>query len=328
VPTNHDNFLFNNSNSMNTCIIGGHGFIGTHLVEELRKTGRDITIVSRGKTEFSNVTNVQVESVFNKNLEALIPEMDEIVCLAYATKPKTSFDNPIKDIEENLAQTVHLFEIASKSKRLKKIIYVSSGGAIYGHTDDELITEDHATKPISPYGITKMAIEHYAHLYYTLYRLPIVIVRPSNAYGPGQMAKEGQGFIAYALQSVLRKQPIEIFGKEGTIRDYIYVTDLAKALQACLEKGTAGATYNAGLQHGYSNLDIVNVIKEITEEKGYEVTVKHTEARPFDVNRNVLNTSKIKSETGWEPKISIEEGLRTTLNWLSELKARNNDIYS
>jgi len=311
---------------MNTCVIGGNGFIGKYLVNELLSTDRNITIVSRSIVEEPKVQSLQVETLFNKNLEALIPEMDEIVCLAYATKPKTSFDNPIKDIEENLAQTVHLFELAAKSKRLKKIIYVSSGGAIYGHTDDELIEEDHATKPISPYGITKMAIEHYAHLYYTLYNLPVVIVRPSNAYGLGQLAKEGQGFIAYALQSVLQKRPIEIFGKEGTIRDYVYVTDLAKALHACLEKGKSGSTYNVGLQHGYSNLQIVNLIKKISEEKGFTVTARHTAARPFDVNRNVLNTARIKADTGWVPRILIEEGLRATWNWLYEVEVKIKDI--
>lgn len=301
---------------MNTCIIGGNGFIGKHFANELRFTGRSITIVSRSKFELSGVKCLQAENMFDEKVEALLEDMDEIVCLAYATKPKTSFDNPVKDIEENLAQTVHLFDLSAKSKRVKKVIYVSSGGTIYGHTNAELIDENHNAKPISPYGITKLAIEHYAHLFFTLYSLPVVVVRPSNAYGPGQMAKEGQGFIAYALESVLHRRPVNIFGTDGTIRDYIYVTDLAKALIACLENGRPGATYNIGSQQGYSNFDIVNLIKGIAEIKGYDITTSHTDPRPFDVNRNVLSTAKLRFDTGWVPLVSIKDGLSTTWNYL------------
>src|SRR5664279_1326451 len=134
---------------MNTCIIGGNGFIGKHLIRELIPTGRNITVVGRKSFEKDTLPQLQIESLFDKKLEALINKnINEVICLAYATKPKTSFDNPIMDIEENLAQTLHLFEIISKAKQVKKIIYISSGGAIYGNTQDNLISEKHLTNPI------------------------------------------------------------------------------------------------------------------------------------------------------------------------------------
>lgn len=298
---------------MNVCVIGGNGFIGQHLVSELMASNRHVLVAGREDVAQPGVENLKVETMFDRSLEKYIcQEADEVVCLAYATKPKTSFDNPIKDIEENLAQTVHLFELIAKTSRIRKVVYVSSGGAIYGNTDQEIITEEHATRPISPYGITKLAIEHYAYLYHELNRLPVVIARPSNAYGPGQLAKEGQGFIAYAMQAILHHKPVEIFGQQGTVRDYVYVTDVAKALTACLDKGKDGETYNIGIQQGYTNLEIVEMLKTIVTPSGFEVAVNHGSERPFDVKRNVLSIEKIKQHTGWQPRVSFYEGLKKT----------------
>jgi UDP-glucose 4-epimerase len=303
---------------LKTCVIGGNGFLGKHFIYELQKSKRDITVVSRSRVDMPNIKSLQVQSLFDSKLEEFISnEVDEVVCLAYATKPKTSFDNPIKDIEENLAQTVHLFKLIANNKRIRKVVYVSSGGAVYGNTNMEMISEDHVTKPISPYGITKLAIEHYANLYHVLYGLPIVIARPANAYGPEQVAKEGQGFIAYAIQAILQNKPVEIFGQKGTIRDYVYVTDVAKALLACLDKGVNGEVYNIGMQQGYTNLEIVEMLQEIVKPSGFRVTINHGSERPFDVKRNVLNIEKIKLDTSWQPSISFYDGLKKTWDTFS-----------
>lgn len=311
---------------MNTCIIGGNGFIGLHLICELKRTKRKLTIVSRSDINITGVEHIQVSNLFDPILEKFIVEKaDEIIFLAYATKPKTSFDDPIKDLETNLPETVHIFELAAKVKRLKKVLYVSSGGAIYGNTDQLFIDENHITKPISPYGITKMAIEHYAHLFFTIHHLPITIVRPSNAYGPGQMAKGGQGFIAYAMQAILKQEAVEIFGEHGTVRDYIYIEDLARALHACLENGKPGSTYNAGTQMGFSNIDIINILRGIAAEDEYTIYSTHKPVRPFDVNRNVLNINKIKSDTEWRPQVNIQEGLKITWQWFCEIQKHSTD---
>lgn len=303
---------------MTSCIIGGSGFIGRHLIRELLDSGRKVISVGRNNFILDNIVHIQVRTLFDEKIREIIDAgVDEIIYLAYATKPKTSFDNPVRDIEENLAQAIHLFEMVSKTKSVKKLVYVSSGGTIYGNTDDDLIREDHSKKPISPYGITKLTIEQFAYMFFEIYNLPVIIVRPSNAYGIGQVAKEGQGFIAYAMQSILQNNPINIYGKSGTIRDYIYVSDIAKAIRSCLEKARPGSTYNVGSQTGYSNIQIADLLKGIVNTQKYPVTVKHSESRPFDVNKNILDTTAIQRDTGWKPLITINEGLTITWEWLN-----------
>jgi UDP-glucose 4-epimerase len=304
---------------MTSCIIGGSGFIGRHLIQELIATGRKVISIGRSNFQEAHVQHIQVRTLFDKKMQELLENgVDEIIYLAYATKPKTSFDHPIRDIEENLPQAVHLFEIVSKIKSIQKIVYVSSGGTVYGNTDDELIAEDHSKKPISPYGITKLTIEQFANMFCEIYGLPVVIVRPSNAYGIGQLAREGQGFIAYAMKAVLHNQPIHIYGPSGTIRDYIYVSDIAKAIRSCLDSAGAGTTFNVGSGQGYSNLEIVQALQTIVEQDKYSITVTHGDARPFDVNRNVLDTSAISQALGWQPTIPLQKGLSLMWEWASQ----------
>ena len=303
---------------MNSLIIGGTGFIGKYLVEELLASGRKVITVSRHNFEYNKVEHHLVETLFDKKIEKILNSgIDEVVYLAYATKPKTSFDNPVRDIEENLAQTVHLFESVYKIKSIKRIIYVSSGGTVYGNSNSNAISENHAQNPISPYGITKLTIEHFAKMFFKIYDLPVIIVRPSNAYGIGQAAKEGQGFIAYAMHSILHDKPINIYGEQGTIRDYIYVSDVAKAIRFSLDKAQCGNTYNIGSGTGYSNSEIINLIDKVIGKK-YTVKLEYSDSRPFDVNKNILDTAAIKKDTGWVPLISIQEGLLLTWNALTK----------
>jgi UDP-glucose 4-epimerase len=127
---------------MKTCVIGGNGFIEKHLFSELQKIKSNIVVVSRSKIDIPNVESIEVQSFFDRKREDLVcNEVDKVVCLAYATKPKTSFENPIRDIEDNLAQTFHLFELIAKTGRIKKVVYVSFGGAIYGNTHMDFINE-------------------------------------------------------------------------------------------------------------------------------------------------------------------------------------------
>ena len=136
----------------------------------------------------------------------------EVIHLAYATVPNTSFENPLADMLQNLPSTVQLFSEAAV--RGATLVLVSSGGTVYGEAIDLPIREDHPTRPISPYGVTKLTLENYAHLYAVTHGLKFVCIRPSNAFGAGQRPFVGQGFISTAMASVMRGQPIRIFGKK------------------------------------------------------------------------------------------------------------------
>ena len=200
-------------NRLTTCVIGGSGFIGRAVVTELLAKGRKVIVVGRQiRPAIPLPPAVDYVATNSKNaLWQALESSQEIIDLAYATVPQTSFQDPINDIVVNLPEAVRLFDMAA-SLPILKFVWVSSGGTVYGRTSAPLIAETHPTQPLSPYGITKLAIEKYAHMYFESRNLPIICVRPSNAFGEGQRAYSGQGFIATAIASVVDGHELTLFG--------------------------------------------------------------------------------------------------------------------
>ncbi len=244
----------------------------------------------------------------------LLESHQEVIHLAYATVPNTSFENPLADLLQNLPPSVQLFsEVANRGA---KLVLVSSGGTVYGEASELPIREAHPRRPISPYGVTKLTVESYAHLYAVTHGLKFVCVRPANAYGVGQRPFIGQGFIATAIASAIKGMPIEIFGQTGAVRDYIYVSDLASGIVSALDYGHLSETYNIGSGVGLSNLEIVESLKPLMDELGHEVRIKNLSERAFDVRANVLDSTKLQINSGWKPLIKFNEGLILTRDWL------------
>ena len=204
---------------------------------------------------------------------------------------------------------------------LEKILLVSSGGVIYGHTNKTPIDEEQATNPISPYGITKLAVEKYARMFHATRDLPIVCVRPRNAYGETQKPFSGQGFIATAIASILRGLALNLYGEAGTIRDYIHVEDVAGGIVAALSKGQAGGVYNIGSGEGRSNRDVLNALQPLAKAEGLEIKLNTLPLRKFDVPINVLDNSRFCRQTGWKPNVPFQEGIKRTWDWFSSNRA-------
>jgi UDP-glucose 4-epimerase len=236
-----------------------------------------------------------------------------VIDLAYATVPKTSFEDPLYDLTSNLPSSVTLLQEALRVG-VRRVVLVSSGGTVYGPVESLPITENHPTRPISPYGITKLAVDRYAMMYHRNEGLPVIVVRPGNAYGEDQRTGTGQGFLAAAIDSILTGRDIEIYGEQGTIRDYIHVTDVASGILGALEKGRDGMIYNIGTGMGASNMEIVRMLRELAEADGLAVRTKILPARRFDVEVNVLDSSRLQNDAGWMPKISLKEGIRRMWN--------------
>ena len=262
---------------MNTLVIGGAGFIGTHLVSKLLATGRTVTILDRRTDAIQELPRGAdyVAGDFGQCqlIRELLCNHEEVIHLAYTSVPKTSFENPFSDLLENLPPTVQLFAETAESGR--KLLFVSSGGTVYGEAGTLPIREDHPTRPISPYGLTKLTLEGYAHLYAVTHGLKFVCVRPANAFGPGQKPFTGQGFIASAMTSMMRGLPVTVFGQRGTVRDYIYVGDLAAGIVSALEKGRPSEIYNLGSGVWRTNMDVIEAITPLMEGLAYKIRIEH-----------------------------------------------------
>ncbi len=305
-------------NMIKTLVIGGNGYIGRHLLPMLLASGRAVTVLSRNAKKTADlpqdINYIKGDFGNLSQMATLLDANDEIIHLAYATVPNTSYESPLGDLLENLPATVQLFsEIA---KRNKKLLLVSSGGTVYGEVDNVPIKETQPTKPISPYGLTKLTIENYARLYSVTKGLDYIVIRPANAYGVGQLPYKGQGFISTAIASIMDNKNVVVFGEKGTVRDYIYVSDIARGIFAALAKGHSGETYNIGSGIGMTNLDLLLRVKPILEEDGYEVMIQHLPERVFDVRKNILDSSKLTAHTGWKPATSLDNGLLETYKWL------------
>lgn len=299
-------------------VVGGGGLVGSHLVPKLVKSGRKVTVVGRSAAPFhplpEAVTYVSGDFGDHGFIQPLLDSHNEIIQLAYATVPNTSFDNPLADLLENLPPTVQLFsEVAARGGRL---VLVSSGGTVYGEAVSLPILESHPTQPISPYGVTKLTLEKYARLYSVTHGLKVITLRPANAYGEGQRPFVGQGFISTAMASAMQGKPVKIFGEQGAVRDYLYAGDLAGGIMAALDRGQDGETYNLGSGVGRSNREVLDEMATLMQEIGGDIRIDYAPERVFDVKANVLDSSKLRQHTGWVPEIGFDEGLLRTREWL------------
>ena len=237
---------------------------------------------------------------------------DIVYHLVSTTLPKTSNDNPAYDIETNVIGTLHLLEQAKKN-RLHKIIFISSGGTVYGIPQEVPIKEIHPTNPICSYGIGKLTIEKYLHLYHFLYGLDYCVLRLSNPYGERQRVSGMQGAVAVFLNKALKNETIDIWGDGSIIRDYIYIEDAMDALVKVISYRGTERLFNIGGGQGLSLKDIIASLEVLL---GRTVKYRNMPARPFDVPANVLDISKARDELKWEPRTTFSEGLRRTYVWI------------
>ena len=295
-----------------TLVIGGAGFIGQSVCAHLLREGAEVTVMGRHPSASDLVLPqcryVSADLANRSQLRSLLRPNLDVINLAYSTVPKTSYGDPIFDLLSNLPATVGLLQEAMECG-VHRLLLVSSGGTVYGNSCQLPIQEGHPKEPLSPYGITKLSIEHYAQMFHATMDLPVILARPANAYGPQQRFGTGQGFLAAAIHSIIAGNTIDIYGPQGTIRDYIHVDDVGAGLVSALRHGGLGGVYNLGTGVGHSNLDIVELLAGIAAADGFTVSTRHLPERRFDVDANVLDCSRLTQATGWLPQIPLTEGL-------------------
>lgn len=298
---------------MSTVVIfGGAGFIGNALSNLLCTQKTFSRIVAVGRSQLPKFPlHAAVEYVHGNAADAtfvssLLADADSVVDLSYSTVPKTSYDNPLLEATLNLPACINVMQ-QCVNQGVQRYLLVSSGGTVYGNTAQPLVTETHPTQPISPYGISKLMMEKYAFFFHRNFGLPAVVARPSNPFGVHQIGDHPQGFLGNAISCLRDGRTVTVYGDQGTVRDYIYIDDLAHGLVDCLLRGASGAAYNIGTGRGLDNLQALALIETIFSKQF--VDIRKLPARPFDVNFNVLDSSKVKALNGWTPTLSVSAGL-------------------
>jgi len=307
---------------MKALVIGGNGFIGTHLVAALKAEGIRVRVFDRYPNKFvepdTTIEYITGDLGNHGALNEIVNGMDWVFHLAYTTLPKTSNDDPVYDVRSNLVDTIQLLQECNNFG-IKKVVFVSSGGTVYGIPQTIPITENHPNDPICSYGITKLAIEKYLQLFYHLYKLDYVVLRLSNPYGPGQNPNAKQGAIGVFLGRVARGEPINIWGDGEVVRDYLYIEDAANALIKAahyVATDNKPRIFNIGSGQGHSVNEIVNFIRSTVD---IPVQVKYLPARDLDVPENILDIALAKKNLDWQPNIDLLDGISLSWQWISSL---------
>jgi len=301
---------------MNSLLLGGNGFIGSHLVDRLLIEGHAVRIIDK-HNELYRKPLPGVEYLLgdfgNRGLimEAL-EGIDIVYHLVSTTLPKTSNDDPIFDVQSNLVESIMLFRACSLRK-IKKVVFVSSGGTVYGRPESLPVDEDHPTNPMCSYGINKLTIEKYLFLFNQLYELNSVIVRPSNVYGTRQNPGSIQGAVAVFLGKIAGNQTIEIWGDGEVVRDYLFVEDFVDGVYRAAMHGKPFNIFNLASNRGYSINNLLSIIESVVKR---DLRVKYKTTRPFDVSKIYLDISRAKKELLWNPVTSLENGIRKTWEFI------------
>ena len=307
---------------MKALVIGGNGFIGTALVDQLIGRGIKVRVFdrypSRYKEPVDGVEYVIGDFANHGEVSQAVQGIDWVFHLAYTTLPETSNEDPVYDVRSNVIDTIQLLQECCNAG-VDKFVFVSSGGTIYGVPQHVPIKEEHPTEPICSYGITKLTIEKYLHLFHHTKKLEYSVARIANPYGERQNPNSKQGAVGVFLGCIARKQPITVFGDGEIVRDFIYIYDAADALIACAdyvasEKGPR--VFNIGSGVGYSLNQIVDTIRNVVD---VEVKVNHTPARQVDVKSNVLDIELARKLLKWEPKVDLETGIKRAWDWTKSL---------
>ncbi len=304
---------------MKCLILGGAGFLGSHVADRLLEKGHEVRLFDRFEASKNNIAHLlaQVELMQGDfGNHALVREITRGVEVVYhlisTTAPKVSNDDMIFDVSTNLLPTLQLLD-ACRVNGVKKVIFFSSGGTVYGVPRQVPIPESHPTDPICSYGIQKLAIEKYLHLHGFLHGLDYAVMRVANPYGERQRPDGAQGAVAVFLGKMLRDEQIDIWGDGSVVRDYLHVSDVAAAAEmlASYSAPVGGQRiFNIGGGHGLSLLQVLEGLSAALNKKP---RVVFGPSRLLDVPTNVLDISAARKHLKWSPRVGFDEGIRRTV---------------
>ena len=297
-------------------VTGGAGFIGSHLVDRLIKEGHKVVVLdnlSTGKKENLNpkakfykidICSPKISEIFKK-------ERPEIVFhFAAQIDVRKSVENPLEDAKINILGSLNLLE-SCKRYKVKKFIFTSTGGAIYGEAEVIPTPETYPEFPLSPYGIEKLTIDKFLNYYNKVFGLPYISLRLANVYGPRQNSKGEAGVIAIFCNKILSgKQPV-INGSGKQTRDFVFVNDVVQAAFLAMKSKKSGI-YNIGTA---KETDVNTIFRKLKELTGSKCKKIHGPAKPGEQKRSRLDFKKAKRGLKWNPKYNLDRGLKETVKW-------------
>jgi len=289
---------------MKVLITGSSGFIGSRLVDWFRAHGVSVMGVDVKPGAFTDaVSDIRDYSL----VKGLVRGADAIVHCAAQTSVPRSVEDPVYDAENNVAGTLNLLEAAKRAEGLRRFIYLSSA-AVYGRPSYIPLDEEHPCRPISPYGVSKLAGELYARVYFEVYGVPTVCIRPFNVYGRNASGSEGSGVIAAFAERIAKGLPPIIYGSGMQTRDFVHVDDVAEMVALALRlEGAVGEVFNCGTGR---ETRIRDLAEKMIALSGLDLKPEYAGARAGDIERSCADVRKAEKILGFKPKISLEEGLK------------------
>ena len=304
---------------MKCLVLGGGGFIGSAIVDRLLVAGHSVRVFERPRVApyrvFAPAEQIEWTTgdlLSTSDVNEALADVDTVFHLVSTTLPKGSNDDPVYDVQSNLIGTLQILNLMVQ-RRTARIVFISSGGTVYGSPNYLPIDEQHPTNPQVSYGITKLAIEKYILLFERLHGIKAVILRLSNPYGERQRVETAQGAVAVFLQRALRRQALEIWGDGSVTRDYVYIGDVAEAFLRAAEYQGPLSIFNIGSGQGTSLNELLTKLEAVV---GNDIERAYLPGRPFDVKLNVLDTRLAQQELAWSPRVTMDEGLARTADWI------------
>lgn len=308
---------------MKILLLGAAGFIGTNLTIELaKKTEDEITLVDRSKAFFKPIVSMDLKNVHileadltvDMDFDSILKDQEVVYHLVSTTVPTTSNQHISQELVSNVIFSANLFEACIRCG-VKKVVFVSSGGTVYGKEVDCPLKEKTATNPISSYGVQKITIEKLLYLYRYMYGLDYRIIRLANPYGPYQRPNGILGAVTTFTYKALKGDEITVYGDGSVVRDFIYIDDAIRAIMKIVNGENKHRTFNLGCGYGTS---IKQVLETIEKALGIKLNVSYLEGRKVDVPVNYLDISRYEKYYGALNPISLEDGIRKTADFMKK----------
>lgn len=293
----------------NFLVLGGNGYIGKYIVDKLSSLNNNVIVADYNVDDCKNTEHIKYKKIdFTtcENFDDYLIDIDVVIHLVSTTVPSEKTENIIKELSDNVFPTIKLLDSIVKNS-VQKIVFISSGGTVYGEHNKTPIKENEEKNPICNYGILKALIEKYLELYGNYYDLNYNVIRLSNPYSEKTKNGQNQGIIPIIIDQILSGKTVHIWGNAENIRDYIYIDDVVEAIIKIIKYTGKEKIFNVGTGVGHSIHDILKLVERLLPKQC--INIKYTNNRKCDVRNNILDVSKAQLELNWTPTISLEAGI-------------------